>query len=120
MSMSPSEVQTQHEECPIIYTLDQIGSKWRLIVFWVLQDGEMRFNELKRQTGANSQTLSRVLDDLQELEFVERRVDADGPVAVFYRLTEKGADLEPVFDDVEQWADEWVDDEDSAGSDSTE
>jgi len=108
MATSPTDVQTQHEQCPVIRTLDQIGSKWRLIVFWVLQDDELRFNELKRQSGANSQTLSRVLNDLQEMEFVERRVDADGPVAVSYRLTQKGADLQPLFEDVEGWAEQWA------------
>ena len=40
--------------------------------------------------------------------FVERRVDADGPVAVSYRLTQKGADLQPLFEDVEGWAEQWA------------
>lgn len=106
--MSSTDTQTHHEQCPTLQTLEQIGSKWRLIVFWGLQDGELRFNELKRKTGASSQTLSRVLDDLQELGFVERRVEADGPVAVHYALTQKGAELESLFEHVEQWAERWI------------
>ena len=88
---------------------DQLGSEWRLKVLYTLhEEGELRFNELKRQSGANSQTLSRVLNDLQEMGFVERRVDADGPIAVSYRLTQKGADLQPLFEDVEGWAEQWA------------
>ena len=71
-------------------------AKWRLIVIHVLRDGEQRFNDLKRASGASSQTLSRMLDDLQELGFVERHIETDGPVAVSYSLTVKGEDLGPL------------------------
>ncbi|CAI49497.1 HxlR family transcription regulator [Natronomonas pharaonis DSM 2160] len=94
--------------CPVVESMDQIGSKWRLLVLHDLQHGEKRFNELKRSTGANSRTLSRVLDDLQETEFVERRLEEDAPVATYYSLTQKGRSLAPVFDEIEEWADEWL------------
>jgi DNA-binding HxlR family transcriptional regulator len=96
------------EPCSVIDSLEQIGSKWRLIVLNDLQDGEKRFNELKRSTDASSRTLSRVLDDLQELGFVNRRLEEDAPVATFYSLTPKGRSLCPVFDEIETWAEEWL------------
>jgi len=95
--------------CPVVESMEQIGSKWRLLVLHDLQDGEKRFNELKRSTDANSRTLSRVLDDLQETELVERRLEEDAPVATYYSLTEKGQSLCPVFDEIEAWADNWLD-----------
>ena len=94
--MSSTDIRTRYEQCPVTRTPDQIGSKWRLIVIHVLQDGEQRFNDLKRASGASSQTLSRVLNDLQELGFVERHVETDGPVAVSYSLTAEGEDLGPL------------------------
>lgn len=94
--------------CAIVDSLEQIGSQWRLIVLHDLQDGEKRFNELKESTDASSRTLSRVLDDLEEMGFVNRRMEADAPVATYYSLTEKGRSLCPVFDAIETWADEWV------------
>ena len=96
------------EPCSVIDSLEQIGSKWRLIVLHDLQGAEKRFNELKRSTDASSRTLSRVLDDLQELGFVNRRLEEDAPVATFYSLTPKGRSLCPVFDEIEAWADEWL------------
>ena len=90
-------------------SLDQIGSQWRLVVLHDLQDGEKRFNELKRSTDASSRTLSRVLDDLQTTDLVSRRIEEDAPIATYYRLTEKGTSLCPVFDEIEGWADEWLD-----------
>jgi DNA-binding HxlR family transcriptional regulator len=94
--------------CAVVDSLEQIGSQWRLIVLHDLQDGEKRFNELKRSTDASSRTLSRVLDDLQEMDFVDRRMEEDAPVATYYSLTAKGASLCPVFDEIERWADEWL------------
>ena len=94
--------------CPVVESMEQIGSKWRLLVLHDLQDGEKRFNELKRSTDANSRTLSRVLDDLQETGFVDRRLEEDAPVATYYRLTPKGESLCPVFDEITAWAEEWL------------
>lgn len=96
------------EACFVIDSLQQIGSQWRLIVLHDLQEGEKRFNELKRSTGASARTLSRVLDDLQETGFVNRRLEEDAPVATYYSLTEKGTSLCPVFDEIEQWAQRWL------------
>jgi DNA-binding HxlR family transcriptional regulator len=95
------------EPCAVIDAIDQIGSKWRLVVINDLTDGEKRFNELKRSTGASSRTLSRVLDDLGEAGIVDRRFEEDTPVATYYSLTAKGRALCPVFDAIEDWAAEW-------------
>ena len=97
------------ELCPVVDSVEQIGSQWRLIVLNDLQEGEKRFNELKESTDASSRTLSRVLDDLQEMGFVDRRLEEDAPVATYYSLTAKGESLCPVFEAVEEWAAEWVD-----------
>jgi len=95
--------------CGVVESLEQLGSKWRLIVLNDLQDGEKRFNELKRSTGASARTLSRVLDDLEDLEYVDRRLEEESPVATYYSLTEKGRSLCPVFDAIDDWAAEWLD-----------
>src|SRR6056297_233547 len=94
--------------CPVIESLEEIGSKWRLAVLYDLQDGEKRFNELKRSTDANSRTLSRVLDDLQETGYVARRFEEASPVATYYSLTDKGESLCPVFDEISAWSAEWL------------
>ena len=104
------------ETCYVIDSLEQIGSQWRLAVLHDLQEGEKRFNELKRSTGASSRTLSRVVDDLGEMGFVDRRLEEDAPVATYYSLTEKGESLCPVFDAIGDWAKEWIAEESTAHS----
>jgi DNA-binding HxlR family transcriptional regulator len=111
---SPDARETQNEACAVIEPIKQLGSQWRLIVINDLTEGEKRFNELKRSTGASSRTLSRVLDDLQDLGFVMRRMEEDAPVATYYSLTEKGMSLCPVFDEIKAWADDWLDAEELA------
>jgi DNA-binding HxlR family transcriptional regulator len=108
MATHPLDQQHGDDACPVVESLDQIGSQWRLAVLHTLLDGEHRFNELKRATDANARTLSRVLDDLGEMGFVERRIEEDAPIATYYSLTEKGESLEPVFGEIACWADSWL------------
>src|SRR6056297_3538673 len=84
--------------CGVVESIEQLGSKWRLIVLHDLQGGEKRFNELKRSTDASARTLSLVLEDLDDLGYVNRRLEEDAPVATYYSLTAKGESLCPVFD----------------------
>ncbi|RLM75750.1 helix-turn-helix domain-containing protein [Halorubrum sp. Atlit-26R] len=103
-----AEATTPETPCPVIDSIEQIGSQWRLVVLHELLNGEARFNELKRETDANARTLSRVLDDLQETGFVDRRLEEDSPVATYYSLTDKGESLAPVFEEIDDWAHEWL------------
>lgn len=106
------------EACSTVQAIELIGSPWRLIVLYDLLDGgEKRFNELKRSTEASSRTLSRVLDDLQAAGLVNRRV-RDRPLATFYRVTDRGAALEPVFDRIEDWSETWLEEVSSPGEDA--
>lgn len=112
MSSTTSRNDTTEEKnpeaCAVVEAIEQIGSQWRLVVLNDLLDDEKRFNELQRSTGASSRTLSRVLDDLEAVGLVNRRVE-DQPIATYYSLTEKSRELCPVFEELESWADSWVD-----------
>ncbi|WP_339105119.1 helix-turn-helix domain-containing protein [Haloterrigena salinisoli] len=108
---SDATLETKYGDCPVIKTLEEVGSRWRMTGIHVLREGELRFNELKRATDANSQTLSRVLDDLAEKEYVERRVDEGSPIAVYYSLTPKGRELLSAFDEIYDWGEKWITEE---------
>jgi DNA-binding HxlR family transcriptional regulator len=104
-----SEVKQRNADvCNVVGAVEEIGSKWKLIVLNDLRDGEKRFNELKRSTGASSYTLSRVLDDLEEEGFIENRKEFESPVASYYTLTEKASALCPVFDALDDWGEDWL------------
>jgi DNA-binding HxlR family transcriptional regulator len=100
--------EREPDVCNVVRAVEEIGSKWKLVVLDDLRDGEQRFNALKRSTGASSYTLSRVLTDLEDDGLVFNRVELDSPVASYYGLTEKGEALCPVFDALDGWAEAWL------------
>lgn len=100
--------ESNAESCPVVNSIDVIGETWRLNVLHALGDGELRFNELKRETNARSRTLSQTLETLSDHGLVERRSEEAAPIAVYYSLTEKGKALQPIFEDLENWATDWL------------
>ena len=92
------------EVCPVARAFEIVGSKWRLIVLRCLHLwGEQRFSELQETTTADSTTLSRVLEDLEEQDLITRRLE-DRPIATYYDLTKRGKELTGVFEAFEEWA----------------
>ena len=68
----------------------------------------MRFKDLARCIKACSdRVLVERLKELEQDGIVKRTVNKDTGI-ISYSLTEKGADLKPVFDQVHDWADKWA------------
>ncbi|WP_096390732.1 winged helix-turn-helix transcriptional regulator [Halopenitus persicus] len=104
-----SDVERRNADvCNVVGAVEAVGSKWTLVVLNDLREGEKRFNELKRSTGASSYTLSRVLEDLEDDGFIDNRKELESPVASYYTLTEKGSELCPVFDALDEWGADWL------------
>jgi len=105
------EIHTKNAEaCPAVQAIEAIGTQWRLQVLYALRESELRFNEIKRATGGRSKTVSDALEVLSDGGLVTRRTEEAAPIAVYYRLTDKGEALLCRLDDVSQWAVEWMDD----------
>ena len=103
------EIERRTESaCPIVEAIEQVGTPWRMNVVHALEEGEKRFNDLKRATSARSKTLSEALDELVENDVVVRRVEEDAPVAVYYALTTKGEELLDALSGLDDWAQEWA------------
>jgi len=112
MTSQPNESEPEgdglFEACPVSQAFEQVGSKWRLVVMHSIHlNGEQRFSELAENTSAESSTLARVLEELEERNLVQRRLE-DRPISTYYDLTEKGKSLDVVFDEIEEWADDWT------------
>ena len=86
-----------------------IGKKWNGLIISSLCDTEdMRFKDLARCIEACSdRVLVERLKELEQDGIVKRIVNKDTGI-ISYSLTEKGADLKPVFDQVHDWADKWA------------
>ena len=86
-----------------------IGKKWNGLIISSLCDTKaMRFKDLAHAVGACSDRV--LVERLRELEadgIVKRSKDEDSKI-VLYTLTQKGAELKPVFNQVHEWADKWI------------
>ncbi|ABP94442.1 MULTISPECIES: helix-turn-helix domain-containing protein [Metallosphaera] len=94
--------------CPIVETIKIIGTEARLLVLRYLFDGPKGFNQLLRETGLSSKTLSSTLKFMEEAGIVERRIVGTRPFKVEYALTSKGKELESIFKLMGQWGEKWV------------
>lgn len=90
--------------CPVTFTLDKIGGRWKVLILYHLSQGELRYGELKRAIPAISEKM--LIQQLKELEadrLVVREVKTVVPPNVTYSLTETGKTLTPVLNAMAQW-----------------
>ncbi len=97
---------TLYPTCPIRNILSRVGDKWSMLVLITLNEhGVMRFNELRRNIPDISQKmLSEVLKALEADDLVSRKVHAEVPPRVEYKLTERALTLIPLINNLIQWA----------------
>lgn len=94
--------------CPIEYTLNTIGGKWKLLIlYYLMVDGVKRYGELKRSiTGITHKMLSQQLKDLEADGIILRKEYHQIPPKVEYTLGEKGAALLPILRMMYDWGSE--------------
>lgn len=91
--LRPADVLS--EKCPSREVLRHISSRWGMLVFCALRDGEQhRFSEIRRTIGGISEKmLSQTLQKLEYDGFVLRTEYPVVPPHVEYRLTELGVEF---------------------------
>jgi DNA-binding HxlR family transcriptional regulator len=95
--------------CPVCATADIICGKWTLLVIRDLAEGRARFCELERSlAGISPRTLSLRLRALEDEGIVARHTFPEVPPRVEYSLTDKGAALVPLIDDMRRYGREWL------------
>lgn len=81
-----------------------LGRPWTALILNVLQEGPLRFNELKASAdGPTDKVLSARLKELEAKGLLERNVEAGPPVRVAYALTSQGKAFNDVAKAIERW-----------------
>jgi|SRR5690625_1475274 len=96
--------------CPKFEQSFQIlGKKWNGLIIDVLLEGPKRFKDI---SGCICDVSDRVLTErLKELEqegIVERTICEETNMRSGYALTEKGADLNKVMNEIQTWSNKWI------------
>ncbi len=88
---------------------DVIGDKWKVRIVESLLNGTQRFGELKKSVGDITQkVLTSNLRKLEERGVLIRKVYAQIPPKVEYKLTALGKKLKPIIDSMLDWGNEYA------------
>lgn len=100
------------EDIVCVETLRRImnifNGKWTYIIMGELHAGPQKFNQLNRNVGCSTKSLSDTLKSLEQNGIVVRTVIPASPITVEYSLTEKGRDFQNVFFEMKKWGAKWL------------
>lgn len=93
------------EKCAVGASIEVFGGKWKsIILFYLLMDGPIRFNELQRRvSGITQRMLTKQLRDLEAYGLVHREAYPEVPPRVEYSLTGTGKTLKPILLNLRKW-----------------
>jgi DNA-binding HxlR family transcriptional regulator len=92
------------EKCPVTFTMDKIGGRWKPLIIWNLQSGQKRYSDLRRSLPLISEKM--LIQQLKELEqdaLVIREAKPVVPPHVEYRLSEIGKEMAPILSAMAEW-----------------
>jgi DNA-binding HxlR family transcriptional regulator len=90
--------------CPVTYTLDRIGGRWKVLIIFNLSEGTKRYNELKKlMPQISEKMLIQQLKELEKDNLVIRKAMPVVPPHVEYSLTKTGKDLNPILNAMAVW-----------------
>lgn len=98
------------DQCPIKATVDVIGGRWKPLILYYLLDQPKRFSALRREIpGVTPQMLTLQLRQLEADEIVARKIYAEVPTRVEYRLTAYGQTLSTLLRNMRKWGEQHLD-----------
>lgn len=90
--------------CPVEYTISVIGGKYKPLILWHLQEGALRFSELRQRVpGATAKMLTQHLRELEKDGMLLRKIFPVIPPKVEYSLTRLGESVMPVMNAMCDW-----------------
>jgi len=88
----------------VIDALYVLSGKWKLAVILCLVQSPKRFNEIQHEvTGISPKVLAKELKDLEENDFIARKVYPTTPVSIIYEATAYSHTLKTVIGELDAW-----------------
>lgn len=110
MSRPRAKLTGNFPGCPVESTLSFLDGKWKgVILYHLMNEGTLRFNELRRHIPSVTQRmLTKQLRELEEAGLISRKVFAVVPPRVDYDLTPLGLSMQPVIVALKAWGETHV------------
>lgn len=101
-----NKVSCSSFKCEVEVAIEILSGKWIPLIIWFLAtEGTKRFGELRKlMPGVTQKMLTQQLRLLEKNGLVSRKIYAEVPPVVEYSLTEIGEKLVPVFNELNNWA----------------
>jgi DNA-binding HxlR family transcriptional regulator len=99
-----------NNRCPVTFTLERIGGRWKPLILYNLQAATLRYTQLKKSIPAITEKM--LIQHLRELEaddLIKRDVKPVVPPHVEYSLTKKGESLGVLLNEMAKWGMEYRD-----------
>ncbi len=92
-------------KCPVTFTLNKMGGRWKPLIINNLLTGTKRYGELKKAIpGITEKMLIQNLKELEADKLITRVAKPVVPPHVEYSLTDCGRELSPVLMAMKGWA----------------
>ena len=90
--------------CGVTHFLNRIGGKWKVLIIYAIGKNCNRFSLMqKAMPNISKQMLVNQLHELEEDNIIERKVYAEVPPKVEYKMTKYGRSLMPIIDVIQEW-----------------
>jgi DNA-binding HxlR family transcriptional regulator len=90
--------------CPVTHCMNKIGGKWKPIVIFLINMEKNRFSLLQKAIpDISKQMLVNQLREMEADHLIERKVFAEIPPRVEYKLSEYGKTLLPIIGVMADW-----------------
>lgn len=91
-------------DCPLHYTMNLIGTKWKPLVLFHLLEGGLRSGVLQKHIpGISNKMFTQTVRELEKDNLITRKVYPVVPPKVEYSLTTRGKSLENVLRSLDKW-----------------
>lgn len=109
-SVRSNKVHCQNYKQEIEITIEILSGKWIVLILTHLgETGVVRFNEFRKVFPEITQkVLSQQLKKLEENKIITKKIFNIIPPKVEYNLTDRGKELLPLLDMMQQWGKDYI------------
>ena len=94
----------KENSCPLNYTMNLIGTKWKPLILFHLIEGALRSGILQKKIpGISNKMFTQTVRELEKDGLISRKVYPVVPPKVEYRLSNRGKSLENILRSLDKW-----------------